>query len=812
MRAVWYRARANLRRRVAGTLLLILFVAVPGGIVIATVAGALRGGDAVPEFVEYAHAGDMQTFIYVDAVPPARADNVNDQIAALPQWEAVGRARPVVASVRFDKRWLLTVPIAIQSGPFLTDFERPIVVEGRLPDPDRADEVLVNESFADALGLHAGDTFELRTVTPEGVPAASVGQLTRDPNGESMTMKVATVARRPADLASATEAVTEAFGTNSWFIVLGPAFAERFEGRIGTYGTAVGGRARPGQAEELAAAISDIGEPAVEVVQGNESDEAIAAVNRGVDFETRSLLLFAVVAAITSVALVGQVLARQAVLDLDGDLVLRSAGLRRPERAGVAVVRATVVALAGAAVAAALAIAVSSQFPVGIAGRAELNPGVDLDLWVVGVGASLLVVAVVGWVFAVAWWATGARAGAAETRPPRMSSASALAARAGAPVSAVTGMRMAFERGRGRTAVPVVGAAIAATAGIAALSAILVFSMSLDHLVMTPELQGWTWDATVGNLNDLEVVAQAEEAIRANELVDAFVGFSSGPLVIDGHNTQAAALGRGEGDAGPVAIEGRLPDANHEIAVGRQTLEDLNKKIGDTVEVAAASNAAATKVRIVGTLVLPTTLDEQLTLDQGVLMKGDGLEAVYENPEGFVPNTLLVDFTDGTSIAEGTASLRRDFPETVGTFRFAGDVRNLRRVQRLPRLLAVLVGLLALGTLTNVLVTSVRRHRRDLATFAALGFRRGQLGATVAWQATTFALLALVLGVPLGVAAGRSIWRLMMGSIGLEVGPSLPLALLALVAIGTLMAANVVAFLPARSASRTRPAEILRTE
>jgi ABC-type lipoprotein release transport system permease subunit len=747
-------------------------------------------------------------------VPPARADRVNRQIAALPQWETVGRGRPVVTSVRSGGRWLLTVPIAFQSGPFLTEFERPIVVEGRLPDPDRAEEVLVNEPFADALGLHAGDTFELRTVTPGGLPAASIGQLTRDPKGETLTMKVATVARRPADLDRETEAVavTDVFGTSSWFIVLGPAFAERFEGRIATYGAAVQGRARPGQGEELAGAISDIGEPAVEVVQGNESEEAIAAVNRAVDFETRSLLLFAVVAAVTGVALVGQVLARQALLDLDGDLVLRSAGLRRPERAGVAVVRATVVALAGAAGAAALAIAASSQFPIGIAGRAELDPGVDVDLRVIGLGAALLVLAVVGWVAAVAWWATGERAGTAETRPPRRSSASTLAAGAGAPVTAVAGIRMAFERGRGRTAVPVVGAAIASTAGVVALSAVLVFSASLDHLVGTPDLQGWTWDATVGNLNDLEVVGEAEQALRANERVDAFVGFSSGPLVVDGHGTQAGALGRREGDAGPVAIDGRLPDANQEIALGRQTLADLNKKIGDSVQVAAAPNAPATEARIVGTLVLPTTLDEQLTLDEGALMTGDGLEAVYENPEGWIPNTFLVDFTDGTTTADGTASLRRDFPETVGTFRFAGDVRNLRRVQRLPRLLALLVGLLALGTLANVLVTSVRRHRRDLATFAALGFRRRQLGATVAWQATSFALVALVLGIPVGVAAGRSVWRLMMDSIGLEVGTSVPLTLLALVAIGAVVAANVVAFLPARSAARTHPAEILHTE
>jgi predicted lysophospholipase L1 biosynthesis ABC-type transport system permease subunit len=102
------------------------------------------------------------------------------------------------------------------------------------------------------------------------------------------------------------------------------------------------------------------------------------------------------------------------------------------------------------------------------------------------------------------------------------------------------------------------------------------------------------------------------------------------------------------------------------------------------------------------------------------------------------------------------------------------DLTDLERVGYPPGLLAGLVVLLALGTVTHALVTSVRRRRRDLATLKTLGFTRGQVPQTVAWQATTFALLALLVGVPLGVAGGRWAWRLVADQLGVVSGPVVP--------------------------------------
>ena len=63
--------------------------------------------------------------------------------------------------------------------------------------------------------------------------------------------------------------------------------------------------------------------------------------------------------------------------------------------------------------------------------------------------------------------------------------------------------------------------------------------------------------------------------------------------------------------------------------------------------------------------------------------------------------------------------------------------------------------MLAVATMTHVLLTSARRRRRDLAMLKALGLVRRQVLGVVEWQAVTLAATALLFGVPLGLLAGR---------------------------------------------------------
>src|SRR5205814_10346245 len=103
-------------------------------------------------------------------------------------------------------------------------------------------------------------------------------------------------------------------------------------------------------------------------------------------------------------------------------------------------------------------------------------------------------------------------------------------------------------------------------------------------------------------------------------------------------------------------------------------------------------------------------------------------------------------------------------------------------------------------------------RRRDLAVLKTLGFSRRQVGATIAWQATTLVAVSLLVGIPLGIAGGRWAWAFFANRLG--VGPEvvLPVLAVALVVPVALALANLIAALPGRSAARTRPAMVLRTE
>jgi ABC-type antimicrobial peptide transport system permease subunit len=105
----------------------------------------------------------------------------------------------------------------------------------------------------------------------------------------------------------------------------------------------------------------------------------------------------------------------------------------------------------------------------------------------------------------------------------------------------------------------------------------------------------------------------------------------------------------------------------------------------------------------------------------------------------------------------------------------------------------------------------VARRRRETGLLKSLGFVRLQVAASVCWQATTIALAGIAVGVPVGIAAGRVLWRVFATNFGVVPVPVVP-ALLAALAAGVLAAANLLAAVPALLAARSHPGELLRAE
>jgi len=88
-------------------------------------------------------------------------------------------------------------------------------------------------------------------------------------------------------------------------------------------------------------------------------DAHILGTQRAIALETTALLGFAALAALAGVLLVGQTLARRVLLEATEDPTLRALGMARGQLVAVALIRASVVASGGAAIALATAVALS---------------------------------------------------------------------------------------------------------------------------------------------------------------------------------------------------------------------------------------------------------------------------------------------------------------------------------------------------------------------------------------------------------------------------------------------------------------------
>jgi FtsX-like permease family len=264
-----------------------------------------------------------------------------------------------------------------------------------------------------------------------------------------------------------------------------------------------------------------------------------------------------------------------------------------------------------------------------------------------------------------------------------------------------------------------------------------------------------------------------------------------------------------------VPIQGHLPTGAGQIALGEHTLAAIHARIGATVEVSLAGFRPG-RLKIVGTAVFPT-LSDALGLGQGVTLTVSGLRTLL--PPGLPApplDTLLVRFRPSADPqARVNAFAVRE--ARLGPYVVQGpatptDLVNFGRVQDLPLLLGVALSLLALLTIVHLLLTSVRRRHRDFAVLRSLGFTRRQVRSAVRWQAGTLTAAALLLGIPVGIGCGRIAWRAFAGQLGILPVPVVPLAAVAVLVPAALALAVAVAAVPAQSAARARPTEVLRSE
>jgi hypothetical protein len=396
--------------------------------------------------------------------------------------------------------------------------------------------------------------------------------------------------------------------------------------------------------------------------------------------------------------------------------------------------------------------------------------------------------------------------------------ARAVTIRLARPVTVTLGGRLALRRGAGPAAAPVRTTIGAAAVGIAGLSAGLVFAASLAHLLATPRLYGVQWDAYVANVQNASMSA-ATHSVAADPDIARWTGtYMTVPLQVNGVAVDAVTAGPGP-DAAMIAVPlaGGAPLRPGDIVLGQRTLAAVGARVGDTVRVSIAGMPGGGAARrIVGTAVFPAMADNT-DLGVGAELTVDGLLGIV--PHGItVPpfSAMIVTFRAGTSVQDGITALAHRL-DALGPFAVdaAGtpvDLVNFGQIEDLPLLLGLALGAAALLTLAHLLLTLVRRRRRELAVLRVLGLTARQVRGTVCWMAVTVALAALAVGVPVGIACGRLAWGLFAGQLGIEPVAEVPAVPVTVLVAGGLALAVALAAVPGVRAGRARPAAILRTE
>ena len=798
MTAVVARVGAELRRRWRPSLVLAVLLGVVGGITIAAFAGARRTSTSFDRMIEATDGWDVQ--INPDLGSDTALDL--DAVAALPEVAAISRGAGMPlftpdAQGQADFAYPVYALAAMDDTSFV-DHHRPLLGDGRLPDPARPDEILLGPNVADDLGVGAGDVVELAYLPLAAIEAAErAGTASGPPPVELLTFTVAGVGVQQQNIV-----VDEAFANE--VLLLTPAFyASRAE-----------------DASFIAVQVS-LGDGADDLASFRAGVEALApgeaiefqtlarigaTVDRAVRPQVVALMLFGLAAAAAGLLVLAQALARQLAFDgADAD-ALRAIGMTRRQLLAVAIVRVLAVGVVGGAAAVVVAIALSGRAPVGPARAAEPSPGLDLNATYLLLGAIAIPILLVA-VLAVPLWRAGVNGDFRATG--RSSFAGARLAAAGAGPVPVVGVGMAVR--------PLL---LGVTGVLAGLIGALVFASGLSGLLDSPPHYGWAWDHLIEASGDIPVDVQRTTlaAFTDSDQVDGVAMLWYDRLVLGGEPLPAIGIERLKGDVHPTVVDGRAPVADTEIALGSRDLARLDVNIGDTV-IATTTEGDDGSLDVVGQAVYPGLGTypgaDRTELGRGALVTVDALRRLGA---GFDARSLAVTYAPGVDADAVATELLGDIELTVGagllprSAQQPGDVVSLERVRNVPLVLAGLFAVLAAAGLTHGLIGSVRRRRRDLAVLSALGFTRRQVVGAVAWQAATIAIVALAVAMPLGVVAGRQAWTLLADGLGIPPAPRVPLAALGVVAAATLVVALTVATVPARRAAGLRPATVLRAE
>jgi hypothetical protein len=773
VRAIAYRVSQGLRRnRLGEAITLTVVVALVGGMVLALVAGASRTLTAPDRYARWRGA------VYDVSLQQSNGKPRTAEVAALPAVGTLRMATFVFGGLRRPNGDDVEEALVFAGSQEATGT---LLVVGREPDPSVPGEFVASRAFVRSTGARLGDHFEGAALTQE--QADQNGFDAGEPEGPTWSATLVGVFDGPSGIEDPHSAA-----------VFPPSLLG-----IGDIGVSqsVGLLAlRPGST------IADLRRQLDALPEGadfslDRADWVPAGVRAAVQAQGEGLAIVAAIVALAAVVVLGQILGRQVrptERELDG---LRAVGFTDRQIVGDAVGRAAVPVVVGSLLAAVVAVGVSGSFPLGFVRRIEPHLGLRFDALAQGAGGLVLAAVLIAWVATARLVGDRKRGEAPRLRPvdrvaPRLR-----------PASAGTGLRFALTRGA-RERGGVAGSLASLIVVVGLLVAALTFGLNLDRLLDQPPRFGFNFDAGLGQGGEA-VPADVRAALVADHDVAAVTLYDNVTATVGAAAFSLTAMEPVTGTLVPELLSGRPLGSGDEILLGRVTAHKLGRGIGD--EVTVSGDAGSVTYRVVGLAVVPSVEGGE-GLGQGGVVTLAGLHRLV--PDATL-GTAAIRFRPGAP--PGTADrLSRALGVGIGLPGPPSVIVDLVRVRSIPYVVAGVLALLVLLSLSHQLILSVTRRRRDIAVLRAVGAPRRFVAGVVHWQASTFSAAVLVVAVPLGLAAGRTVFLAFVDHLGGLDDLATPLALVAAAAAAILVLANVAASVPARRARRISPARLLSEE
>ena len=252
---------------------------------------------------------------------------------------------------------------------------------------------------------------------------------------------------------------------------------------------------------------------------------------------------------------------------------------------------------------------------------------------------------------------------------------------------------------------------------------------------------------------------------------------------------------------------GRQPIDPSEVVIGPVTAARHDVDIGDAVTVVHPSGGSdGSSVTVVGIGLFPEIDEGDFTDAIGLL--GPAFEELAASPDLFEASQVVVRLAPNAQVDPVIERLRARFPESLSAPLPArpGDVGSLSTVRSMPGWLLAFGAVLGTASLAHVLRTTTTRRADDLRTLRVLGMTRRQIRWCFVTQALTLAAIALAIGVPVGLAAGRLAWRTVAASLDVATDPKVPLTAILLVAVLTAAVASLAAAGQRAAGDAARPA------